>query len=864
MATTLYFRSSSAGWANGGGDPLLAGGASGWDSLLLSTTRGSSATSQSTSTVAGPTSGIEVATSTAPKREWLSDPLNADVTISGSITWNLRAAESNMSANVAINGILEKIDGATGVITLIDQTARVTELAVTTETAVNFAETPAAGISCKRGDRLRVRIFGDDAGVMASAYTFQFWWDGPTAAASGDSYLTLTENLTFVSEPAGTTIYPTDTASTVSTASVDREAWTSRGSGVQTDVTNTVAGYTSPVRITDTAGGTVVDWFTRPLAAFTLGGAVRCNIRALQSATSTNAATKVEISVVAGDGTGPVVWGIGQTNAELATSEGAQSFLVSGGDVSVTAGQRLRIRLYIDDYGLAVMGSGGTVTSYYAGAAGATGDTFLTFTQTLTEFVSGTTFTQALAGGLSFVGAMTRVKIFGASLAGGLSFVGSLTKKPLKSLTGGLSFVGSSSKRTSRSLTGGLSFSGVLTASRLFGQALAGGLSFVGSMTKKPLKALTGGLSFTSVFSKLSAKGFTGSITPSGVAAKRTSKWFAGGVTPSGVLSRAALYVRSFAGGLSFSGALTSARGYARSFAGGLSFAGTLSRSVLYARSFAGGLSFSGALTSARLYFRSLVGGLSFSGVVTPLFIAGGTVFTKALTGGLSFVGSMTKVTSRSLAGGLSFSTALAKRIDKSVSGGLSFSGVVSTIKAFTKALTGGLSFSGAMTTSRGYSRVFAGALSFSGSLTKRTARALTGGLSFVGSMSKRVARSLSGGLSFSGALTNVRLYFRSFVGSITPTGSLSKRVSKSFAGSIAPVGSLVKLVSRSFAGGLSFIGTLSAGRLFVKALTGGLSFVGSLTGVKIFALFVGDALSGPRQYIRRFPHIYRGLRGRR
>ena len=126
-----------------------------------------------------------------------------------------------MTDNIAINGQIEVIDGATGVITLIDKTARVTEVAVTTRSANNFAETPAAGVACKRGDRLRVRIFAADAGTMATGGNFQTSWEGATSGADGDTYLTLTENLTFASEPAGTTIYPTNTsASGLSAASL--------------------------------------------------------------------------------------------------------------------------------------------------------------------------------------------------------------------------------------------------------------------------------------------------------------------------------------------------------------------------------------------------------------------------------------------------------------------------------------------------------------------------------------------------------------------------------------------------------------------------------------------------------------------
>lgn len=391
MATKLFLRSTASDYGTGTNDAKLDGAASPWNSLVLSTTAGAGLViSGNTSTVAGPTNGVDVTPGVGSAAVWYSPPIDADVTISGSITWNIWASENNMSANVAINGILEVIDGATGAITEIDRTARVTEVAVTTRALDNFAETPAAGIVCKRGDRLRVRIFGDDAGTMASGFTFNISYNGPTGAADGDTWLSLTETVSFTSEPAGSQVFPTDTASPVATASVDREAWTSRGAGVQTDVTNTAAGYTAPIQVTDTAGGTVVDWFTKQLTAFTIGGAVRVNARAQEAAAAANAAIRCEIAVVDNDGTNPTVWAEGTFPTEIDNlGEQAKSFLISGDDLAVADGQRLRIRFFIDDPGVVSMGAASTVTLFYAGTSGgASGDTFLTFTQTLTEFVA--------------------------------------------------------------------------------------------------------------------------------------------------------------------------------------------------------------------------------------------------------------------------------------------------------------------------------------------------------------------------------------------------------------------------------------------------------------------------------------------
>lgn len=397
MATQLFFRNAAAAnaeYSTGNNDANLRGTATGWEPQPLSLTRGSGVDTGTATTVAGPTAGVETVYISAPLA-WISPPLDADITISGSITWNLRAAESSASANASINGRLEVIDGATGAITLIDQTARTVELG-TTEAAANFAETPGAGVACKRGDRLRVRVFADDATAnMGAGFTVTFWYNG-AAGATGDSYLTLTENLTFVSEPAGTQVFPTDTASAVSTAAVDREAWTSRGAGVQTDVTTGVTGWTAPIQVTDTAGGTVVDWFTRPLTAFSLGGAVRVNARVSGSG---NSSIRMEIARVAGDGTSPTVWAAGTYVSPAPSTEAAHRFLVSGDDLAISNGQRLRLRFYFDDRATAPMIAGGTLTLYYAGTTGsASGDTYLTFTQTLTEYSAATPVSGTGAG----------------------------------------------------------------------------------------------------------------------------------------------------------------------------------------------------------------------------------------------------------------------------------------------------------------------------------------------------------------------------------------------------------------------------------------------------------------------------------
>lgn len=554
MATQLFLLNSLADTHIGTNAANLRGTGIGWNPFALSLSRGDGVNAISQATIAGPTNGVEAGSNgTSPTNayNWLSPPLAADVTISGAVTGNLWASESNMSANVAINFVVDKIDGATGAITEIVRSSRTVEVAVTTRDANNFTATPGAGVACKRGDRIRVRVFGDDSTAnMGSGFTFALGYDAASAGVDGDSYVTFTETFSFEEGPgphvgvsisdgaaslgatatsasvaqsfipaaagdvesfkiqlgakigsptgldwsiradssgspsasslasgtigtglpdgihtvrldpgeltlstattywlvltytgtidgtnfytwrrdgtesytdgvaknnpsawqlispagdlcfavvtAGSVMYLTDTASDVSTASVDREAWTSRGSGSVDDVTNTAAGWTAPLQLTDTAGGTVVDWFTKQLNAFTLGGMCVFNIRALESSLAANASLKAEVAVVDSDGTNPVVVGVAciaplalSTPGELTASDAAYTANVGVDDTAVSNGQRLRLRLYVDDMASDPLATGHTVTVSYSGtSANANGDTYVTLPQMVTEFVT--------------------------------------------------------------------------------------------------------------------------------------------------------------------------------------------------------------------------------------------------------------------------------------------------------------------------------------------------------------------------------------------------------------------------------------------------------------------------------------------
>ena len=197
-----------------------------------------------------------------------------------------------------------------------------------------------------------------------------------------------------VANPAGTTIYPTADATAVTASTQNYEVWTSRGTagagGLVSGIGTTVAGPTAPIQHQRGAGA--VDWYTRPLTAFTLGGGVRVNLWPNQSNVAANSTINCEIARVAGDGTSATVWGT-STNGEEnppSASPVVRSFLVTGADLAISDGQRLRIRFYGDDAAGVTMGAGfSSQLAFARSIADVQGDTFLVFTQTLTEAAAG-------------------------------------------------------------------------------------------------------------------------------------------------------------------------------------------------------------------------------------------------------------------------------------------------------------------------------------------------------------------------------------------------------------------------------------------------------------------------------------------
>lgn len=194
-----------------------------------------------------------------------------------------------------------------------------------------------------------------------------------------------------------TTVYFTNTAASVGTglpkiATIDG----TKGAGLTVSTTNTInsAGGVL-VQCTNSAGGTLIEWWTPSLNALTWSAGFSTNIWQAESNMSANAQEALIVEVW--DSTGTTLRGqawsassgqpIVSTSEMPVTTRAAQTGASSGlaGATNITQGDRLRILLGGAGTPGNNMSSGFTFTTGYGGTTGGSdGDTFMTFTDTLT------------------------------------------------------------------------------------------------------------------------------------------------------------------------------------------------------------------------------------------------------------------------------------------------------------------------------------------------------------------------------------------------------------------------------------------------------------------------------------------------
>lgn len=191
----LYLRSALSDISLGTNNTNKAGGAVAWRARALTDTVSTTANVTATvGSINGLTNGLETG---APVNEWISEPLAAAVTISGTITFNICGLESNAMANAGLGVVVQRINNVGTVVSTIVDSVQNVELG-TSNSRRTWTATPTS-TAMQKGDRFRIRVYFDDAGgTMVSGYTLTLTYDG-TAANTGNSNVDFAETLTFMS-----------------------------------------------------------------------------------------------------------------------------------------------------------------------------------------------------------------------------------------------------------------------------------------------------------------------------------------------------------------------------------------------------------------------------------------------------------------------------------------------------------------------------------------------------------------------------------------------------------------------------------------------------------------------------------------
>lgn len=185
---------------------------------------------------------------------------------------------------------------------------------------------------------------------------------------------------------------------------------------------NSTAAANPPLQMTDGAAGTdgtVVSWYTKPLKAVTIAGAITASLWTRENATNNNVAPTIRIERCSADGTvlGTIVSETTNLGAgEAATTASGASDVISitaanVTDTAIAAGERLRITLWIDDAadqgGTGSMASGGRGEMWVNGPVGAQGQAQIAFTEAVepvAELLSAYNFDEASGNALDTTG----------------------------------------------------------------------------------------------------------------------------------------------------------------------------------------------------------------------------------------------------------------------------------------------------------------------------------------------------------------------------------------------------------------------------------------------------------------------------
>lgn len=405
MATPLYLTNYSTYGLNlSGFEPATV-------DFRLSPETGVGQTAQG-ATVDGPTAGVPLQHSGGYTKVWISPPLAANATISGTIRKYLWGYESSMSANAGFDVLIERCDSLGNVISTIQRSEYGTEL-TTGAGANDWSTGSVTSTDLKRGDRIKLTVFANDVGTMNAGYWVYVLFGG---GSGYDSFIEFTETLDFSALPAPTTkfYFRNEAADSDLSGDVDKALELTPGSSAVAKATNTVAGPTSGIQVTDGAGGTSIVWWSKPLNAISIpvDSIITINLWGLQSNAAPNCLFRVRIDHTDNAGTSILHnFGDGSNPSEFSTSALADKFYFRVSSAFDTAdGDRIRVIVFIDDVpSVGTMASGYTATFRYGYDVANTADSWIGFEEEITE-QSGTTISPSAIASTETFGTPTIAK----------------------------------------------------------------------------------------------------------------------------------------------------------------------------------------------------------------------------------------------------------------------------------------------------------------------------------------------------------------------------------------------------------------------------------------------------------------------
>lgn len=186
MATDFFLRSVASGLGGAG-------------QRGLSQRRGRASATVVTSTTAGGTNIVVTATGGGQALTWFSEPITEAITISGTVTVNIRGLEAANTVNAGRGILIERTNNAGTVQSTIvaDATVPAVISEYTTTDAANGAATyTPTSTNMAVGERIKVTLKVRNVGTMAAnASGVTNSHDGPASAAAGDTWVRFNEDI---------------------------------------------------------------------------------------------------------------------------------------------------------------------------------------------------------------------------------------------------------------------------------------------------------------------------------------------------------------------------------------------------------------------------------------------------------------------------------------------------------------------------------------------------------------------------------------------------------------------------------------------------------------------------------------------